>query len=180
MLLTSREGPGFALNEHRQQYGKPARGTGQGNDGGLTLQVFRSSRCGAQSGSFKRLIEHDKFASSIGGSMSLSGSERFVSIEDYLEGEKDSPIRHEYVDGYVYAMAGASDRHNRAALNLASRLNEHLVDGPGEVFISDMKVRVTPTTYYYPDVVVCCDSPPPDPYFRAEPVLIVEVMSPTH
>jgi Uma2 family endonuclease len=111
--------------------------------------------------------------------MSLSRYEQFVSVEDYLEGEKDNPIRHEYVDGCVYAMAGASDRHIRASLNIASRLNEHLVDGPCEVFISDMKLKVAPNTYYYPDVIVCCDSPPPDPYFREQPVLIVEVMSPS-
>jgi Uma2 family endonuclease len=111
--------------------------------------------------------------------VSLNRSEQLVSVQDYLEGEKDSPIRHEYVDGYVYAMAGASDRHNRIAINLTSRLNEHLIEGPCEVFMSDMKLRVSPNVYYYPDVVVCCDSTPPDAYFRALPVLIIEVTSPT-
>jgi Uma2 family endonuclease len=110
--------------------------------------------------------------------MSLSRSDQILSVEDYLVGEKDSPIRHEYVDGYIYAMAGASDRHNRASLNIASRLNEHLVNNPCEVFMSDMKLKVAPNVYYYPDVTVCCDSPPPDPYFRTQPVLIIEVMSP--
>ena len=62
------------------------------------------------------------------------------------------------VDGYIYAMAGASDRHNRACLNVAYRLNEHLVDNPCEVFMSDMKLKVAPNVYYYPDVAVCCDS----------------------
>jgi Uma2 family endonuclease len=111
--------------------------------------------------------------------MSLTKSDQLLSVEDYLEGEKDSPIRHEYVDGYIYAMAGESDRHNRASLNIASRLNEHLVDNPCEVFMSDMKLKVAPNVYYYPDVAVCCDSPPPDPYFRTQPVLIIEVMSPS-
>ena len=111
--------------------------------------------------------------------MSLNRSEQLVSLQDYLEGEKDSPIRHEYVDGYVYAMAGASDRHNRIAINLTSRLNERLIEGPREVFTSDMKLRVSPNVYYYPDVVVCCDAPPMDAYFRAQPVLIIEVTSPT-
>ena len=111
--------------------------------------------------------------------MSLSRSEQFVSVEDYLEGEKDSPIRHEYVDGYIYAMAGASDRHNRIAINVTSRLNDRLIEGPCEVFMSDTKLKVTPTTYYYPDVIVCCDSPAPDAYFRAQPVIIIEIISPT-
>ena len=109
--------------------------------------------------------------------MSLTRSQQLVSVQEYLEGEKDSPIRHEYVDGYVYAMAGLSDRHNRISLNVASRLSQHLVDDPCEVFTSDMKLKVAASVYYYPDVTVCCDSPPPDPYFRSQPVLIVEVMS---
>ena len=45
-----------------------------------------------------------------------------ISPDEYLEGERLSEIRHEYVDGYVYAMAGASDDHNRIALNLAAEL----------------------------------------------------------
>jgi len=117
-------------------------------------------------------------AGSIGGRVSLNRSEQLVSVHDYLEGEKDSPIRHEYVDGYVYAMAGASDRHNRIALNIASRLNDRFVEGPCEVFMSDMKLRVSPNVYYYPDVVVSCDSPPQDAYSRGQPVLIIEVTSP--
>lgn len=54
---------------------------------------------------------------------------QYISVEDYLEGEKESPIRHEYVDGHVFAMAGSSDRHNRVAINLTSRLNGHLTEG---------------------------------------------------
>jgi len=50
----------------------------------------------------------------------------FTSVDDYLAGERGSPIRHEYVDGQVYAMAGASDRHNRIALRLAARLDDVL------------------------------------------------------
>jgi Uma2 family endonuclease len=111
--------------------------------------------------------------------VSLSKSQQTISVQDYLEGEKDSPIRHEYVEGHLYAMAGASDRHNRAALNVASRLNQHLVDGPCEVFMSDMKLKVSANVYYYPDISVCCDAAPRDPYFREEPVLIIEVLSPT-
>jgi Uma2 family endonuclease len=102
-----------------------------------------------------------------------------LSVEDYLAGERDVDVRHEYVDGQVYAMAGASDRHNRIAGNIFSRLNDHLVDDECEPFISDMKIKVSPVLYYYPDVVVTCDEPGGDPYFRTEPRLIVEVISPT-
>ena len=109
--------------------------------------------------------------------MSLRRSDLRISVTDYIEGEKDGRIRHEYVGGHVYAMAGASDRHNRIALNVASRLNEHLSDGPCETFISDMKVRVDEHIYYYPDVMVSCDSAG-SAYYRSQPVLIVEVTSP--
>jgi len=83
----------------------------------------------------------------------------YTSVAEYLASEKDSPVRHEYVDGQMYAMAGARNRHNRIALNLASRLNDHLNGGLCEVFIADMKVIVDPVVYYYPDVVVTCDPP---------------------
>ena len=54
-------------------------------------------------------------------------ADQLVSVQDDLEGEKDSPIRHEYVDGHIYAMGAASDR--RITINLASRLNQPLVRG---------------------------------------------------
>jgi len=102
-----------------------------------------------------------------------------LTEEEYLENERHSDVRHEYLAGLVYAMAGASDRHNRIALNLASRLNDHLNGGPCEVFIADMKVTVDPLVYYYPDVVVTCDPPGSDPYVRTQPHLIIEVVSPS-
>src|SRR5437660_9009490 len=103
----------------------------------------------------------------------------YLSVAEYLAGERDSDVRHEYVDGQVYAMAGASDRHNRIALNIASRLNEHLVNDECEAFVSDMKIKVEEALYYYPDVVVTCDPPGGDAYFRTQPRLIVEVTSPS-
>ncbi|HKQ54205.1 MAG TPA: Uma2 family endonuclease [Pyrinomonadaceae bacterium] len=107
-------------------------------------------------------------------------SERFsLSVADYLAGERDGEVRHEYVSGQAYAMAGASARHNRIAGNIFARLNEHLDGDECEPFISDMKIRVAPDLFYYPDVVVTCDGPVRDPYFRTEPRLVIEVLSPT-
>ncbi len=111
--------------------------------------------------------------------MSVQKPQFYTSVAEYLDSEKDSPVRHEYVDGQMYAMASASDRHNRIALNLASRLNDHLNSGPCEVFIAAMKVIVDPVVYYYPDVVVTCDPPSGDPYVRTQPHLIIEVVSPS-
>ena len=110
--------------------------------------------------------------------MSLPRRARYVGVTEYLEGEKDSNTRHEYIDGQIYAMAGASDRHNRISINLTNRLDDHLGDGPCEVFMADMKVWVTETVFYYPDVVVACDGPGADAYYRRQPRLIIEVSSP--
>ncbi|MFN7929182.1 MAG: Uma2 family endonuclease [Blastocatellia bacterium] len=102
-----------------------------------------------------------------------------ISIEEYLEGEKESPVKHEYIDGVVYAMAGASDRHIRIAGNIYNRLDNHLEDNPCEPFIADMKVWANEKVFYYPDVVVACEGANADPYYRKQPRLIVEVTSPS-
>jgi Uma2 family endonuclease len=105
---------------------------------------------------------------------------QWISPEEYLEGERFSEIRHEYIDGSVYAMAGASDDHNRIALNLAGELSNRLRGGPCETFINDMKVKVSHTSslFYYPDVIVVCDTTDNAKYFRERPTVIFEVISP--
>ncbi|MGI8556069.1 MAG: Uma2 family endonuclease, partial [Pyrinomonadaceae bacterium] len=77
-----------------------------------------------------------------------------VSVEDYLEGEKISPVKHEYVEGEVFAMAGASDRHNLIAGDIFASLLVHLRNSDCQPFFGDIKVRVTSKVYYYPDVLV--------------------------
>jgi Uma2 family endonuclease len=102
-----------------------------------------------------------------------------ISVEDYLEGEKISPIRHEFVEGEVYAMAGASDSHNLIVGDLYASLLVHLRDSKCQPFFGDIKVRVTLNVYYYPDVLVSCEDNPEDSHFRNSPILIVEVTSPS-
>ncbi len=102
-----------------------------------------------------------------------------ISVEDYLKGEKISPVKHEYVDGEVYAMAGTSDNHNRIAGNLYAALFNHLRNTRCEPFSSDIKVRVSQKVYYYPDILVTCEENPESPYFRNAPVLIIEITSPS-
>ena len=78
----------------------------------------------------------------------------WISPEEYLEGERLAEVRHEYVDGRVYAMAGASDDHNRIAGNIFAELRERLRGHRCEPFINDMKVKIPPAfadVYYYPD-----------------------------
>lgn len=86
-------------------------------------------------------------------------SNPWISPEQYFEGEQLSDVRHEYVDGAVYAMAGASDDHNRIAGNLLARLTIHLRGSRCEAFINDMKLKASPgsNVFYYPDVMAVCD-----------------------
>jgi Uma2 family endonuclease len=101
-------------------------------------------------------------------------------VEDYLAFEERSEIKHEYINGEIYAMAGASTRHNRITLNLASRLIGRLRDSPCEVFVADVKLHLKELgveIFYYPDLMVCCDPNDREPYYRTQPCLIVEVLS---
>lgn len=100
-----------------------------------------------------------------------------MSVADYLESEKVSPVKREYVEGDVYAMAGASDNHGRIAGNIYAALLAHLRDSSCEPFYGEIKVRVSQKIYYYPDVLVSGEDAPENSYFRNTPVLIVEVAS---
>lgn len=101
-----------------------------------------------------------------------------ISSEEYLDGEQYGDVRHEYVAGRLYAMVGASEAHNRVALNLAGLLNAHLRGGPCRAFMADMKVNVG-NAFYYPDVFVTCARGDDHPLFKTQPVLVAEVLSPS-
>lgn len=99
-----------------------------------------------------------------------------ITIKEYLEGEKTSDVRHEYVAGAVYAMVGASGLHNLLTLAIAASLRQHLRGSPCHVFMSDMKVRVE-DAFYYPDVVVVCGTIDVGASYQTVPTLVVEVLS---
>ena len=112
--------------------------------------------------------------------MSAQLQPHWLSMEDYLAFEERSEIKHEYINGEIYAMAGTSARHNRITLNLASRIIGHLRGSPCEVFVADVKLHLKELgveIFYYPDLMVCCDPNDRDPYYRTRPCLIVEVLS---
>jgi Uma2 family endonuclease len=104
----------------------------------------------------------------------------WISPEEYLEGEKWSDIRHEYVDGQIFAMAGTSIDHNRIAGSILTELSLRLRGGSCEAFMNDIKVRIPEpaNVYYYPDVLVARDPSDNAQYYRERPSHIFEVISP--
>lgn len=103
----------------------------------------------------------------------------YLTPDQYLKFEENSPIKHEYIDGEVYAMAGASDAHVTIALNLAAILRNHVRGSGCRVYITDMKARLeTLNRFYYPDLMVTCDERDQEtPNFKRFPKLIIEVLS---
>lgn len=102
---------------------------------------------------------------------------RKMSVEDYLKSEKLSSIKHEFVEGEIFAMAGSSDNHNFIAGDIYAALLLHLRSSICQPFFGDIKVRVRQDVYYYPDVLVSCEQNPENPHFRNNPILIIEVVS---
>lgn len=103
-----------------------------------------------------------------------------LSWQDYLVREAQSDVRHEFVNGEIYAMAGASRNHNRIALNVASELRIALEGKPCEPFMADMKLHIQhgqDEVGYYPDVIVSCDPEDNDRHFVENPRVIFEVLS---
>lgn len=112
----------------------------------------------------------------------LAQRQTHLSVEDYLRLEADGEVRHEYIGGDIFAMVGASVQHNRIAGNVFNALSNHLRSGPCEVYISDFKVRLQVNRdeiFYYPDVMVACGREGTDKYYLSDPMLIVEVLSPS-
>lgn len=102
----------------------------------------------------------------------------YLSEQDYLEAEKHRDVRHEYVDGVVYAMAGASKQHNIIAGNLYAHLRAASRGTGCTVFQSDLKVHAPGSkSYYYPDVMVGCEPDENNDYYLEKPCLIIEVLS---
>jgi Uma2 family endonuclease len=110
--------------------------------------------------------------------MSSLPSLRPLSFAEYLELEHSAESKHEFVAGFIYAMAGASEAHNRIAGNVFFHLRAAARGGHCGVFMADMKVRVEAhDSCYYPDVAVVCDPRDDDAYVKQAPCVIVEVLS---
>ena len=115
--------------------------------------------------------------------MASAAAQTYLTPKEYLAFERKATTKHEYLNGQIVAMSGASFAHNFITVNIATSLNIQLMEGECRVATSDMRVKVTEIdSYFYPDVVVVCGEP------RAEddtfdtllnPTLIVEALSPS-
>lgn len=105
----------------------------------------------------------------------------YISPKEYLQGEENSPIKYEYRDGEVYAMASASNTHVIITGNVFAILRNHLRGSGCQAYISDTKAHIESiNTYYYPDVIVSCNQKDKAFHnFLRYPCLIIEVLSPT-
>lgn len=99
-----------------------------------------------------------------------------MSRDDYLALEAASETRHEFVDGFVYAMAGASKRHNRIVGRVYARLLAAERGSGCRAYIEAVQLRLR-DRIYYPDVMVACGPPTSDQRSEEEPSVLVEVLS---
>lgn len=112
--------------------------------------------------------------------MSTARQLQAVSVDEYLAAESNSTVKHEYLGGYVYAMAGGRNAHNLIATNITVALGSRLWGSGCRAYNSDTKIRVrlpTHVRFYYPDASVICRPNPAADSYQDEPSLIAEVLS---
>ena len=103
-----------------------------------------------------------------------------MTVDEWRELERASEAKHEYIDGYVHAMAGGSTTHSRIAMNIGGLVDAALGDGPCVAYNSDTATRVAESRYTYADVVVscsACDQASSAKTEVAEPRVVFEVLS---
>lgn len=114
--------------------------------------------------------------------MSSVAAQTYLTPEEYLAFERKATMKHEYLNGQIVAMSGASFAHNFLTMNVANQLYNQLIGGECQVAASDMRVKATQTgSYFYPDVVICGEPRAEDDTFDTllNPTLIVEILSPS-
>ena len=111
--------------------------------------------------------------------MIASPQDSYLTPEQYLQMEDDSSIKHEYINGEIYAIAGATDIHVTIALNTAILLCNYLRGSGCRVYISDMKAKIkSRNCYYYPDIMVTCEAKDREnATYKKYPLIIIEVLS---
>ncbi len=109
----------------------------------------------------------------------VANSVPYILPEEYLAGEELSQVRHEYIDGEIYAMSGSSDAHAAIVRNVIMMVGPHLRGGGCSLYPQDIKAQVfSRSRFYYPDLMVTCDPRDrEDRYVKRHYKLIVEVLS---
>lgn len=102
-----------------------------------------------------------------------------MSLDEYLAFEEQSPVKHEYVSGEVYAMSGVTTWHNLITLNIASYFRSPARSRGCKVFATAVKLRPAADRIYYPDVILACGKAAEVELIVEEPSLVVEVTSPS-
>jgi Uma2 family endonuclease len=103
-------------------------------------------------------------------------SEKTISIEQYLEFEKTAELRHEFVEGQLFAMAGSNLKHNEIIFRIRSALTKAAQEKHCQIATESLKVQTQFGRYRYPDVVISCEIGL-DEYFVENPCFIAEVQS---
>lgn len=115
--------------------------------------------------------------------MASAAVQTYLTPEEYLAFERKATTKHEYLNGQIVAMSGASREHNLIAGNMFNGLYTQLIDGACETYISEMRVKNHQThSYTYPDIVVVCNEPRfEDDVFDTllNPIVLIEVLSPS-
>jgi Uma2 family endonuclease len=101
-----------------------------------------------------------------------------LTVNEYLKLEESATVRHEYVGSEIFAMVGATKRHNRIVVIISSRLWGAAHGGDCRVYSESVKLRVSDDVIYYPDVMVARGPESEDPLVEDAPCLVVEVVSP--
>jgi Uma2 family endonuclease len=104
-----------------------------------------------------------------------------MSVEEYLQMEKISTVKHEYYQGEVYAMAGAKPRHNVIAKNLMRDLATALKGKPCQPYGSDLRINIPENTLFtYPDISILCGDIVPSTFDEdtaIQPIVVIEILS---
>jgi len=108
----------------------------------------------------------------------MSEATGYMSVHDFLAGERVAEVRHEFVGGRAYAMAGATERHELAATLLSRRIIDGALAPGCRPFTANRLVETPPGSMYYPDVMVACGKAS-DQMYESYPTLIIEVLSPS-
>jgi Uma2 family endonuclease len=114
--------------------------------------------------------------------MGISETTDFITVDEYIQGEQRSDIRHEYIGGQVYAMADGCEVHNVLSGNFYVAIRQHLRGKSCQVFMADMKLRLNiaeDDIFYYPDLLVTCDPSDDEKYYKSKPSTLIEVLSPS-